>query len=214
MNKYKGLTLTEILVTIAIVGTVAALSIPVFVSSDAEDEFKIKWQNQYKELQKITDILSIKGEMDITNTDAMRNSYGRYLNYLKIDEMRNIFSSPIRFYKNTSSVGWDISSVIDSSVILNNGAFIKFDEYDAGNCNITIGSVNNVCGDLHFDSNGEKGPNMYGVDNQIVWLIKNNGDYKIVPAGSDDGKTCVVNSTTIDTSVGCSAIALTDDEMP
>ena len=65
------------------------------------------------------------------------------------------------------------------------------------------------CGIL--DINGAKGPNMWGYDFNEVVLVKNNGEYKIVPFGSDDdNQTCSAGSGGYTTSNGCATNALLD----
>ena len=120
--------------------------------------------------------------------------------------------SPVSYisYKGTT-VLWTTGN--QTALLLYSGESITFSDYYA-NCNHTEGSLSTICQEIVIDVNNVNPPNMYGKDLNMVWLIRENGAYRIVPRGANnDGYDCIPGGTISNQVGGCAPYAL-KGEMP
>jgi len=212
----KAFTLAEVLVTLTIIGVIAALTVPQLIQKTDDQQLRVKWKKTFSDIQHATDYMSSTSGIDFTSYATMRASYGTILNFVKEDSWGNISGLFYTYYKNTTSSGWNSAGIGWASAVLSDGTFVLFsDVVGDTTCSATIGSINNMCAKIFVDTNGKNGPNMYGKDFFDLIIIKSNGNYEAIPAGSNgDGQSCAAGSTTWTTSEGCSTVALSDGPMP
>ena len=141
---YFGFTLAEVLITLAIIGVVAALSIPAVISNSQQQEFKTGLRKAVSVLNSAISMnMALDGESPYDNADTF--------NYLK--KHMSILKTTLRLPWTSKYKSWS-GSVFSS---LNNGAFyttdgmrFEFDDStDASQINKTLlrlhESDNNAC---------------------------------------------------------------------
>lgn len=199
IKQKKGFTLAEVLLTLTIVGIVAALTIPSLMQNIQDQDLKVKWKKAFSNISGVmprivADKISLKG--NFSNSDSMRDLFLPYLNVVKTCNQGanngNCWPSNITFYDNTPDTPSE-----NSGVILSDGTLLNFIFLNS-NC---INSVNDIlrCGSINIDVNGLKGPNKVGKDIYSVHVLEN----RIVPAGiQEDGMDCTISGVY---GWGCSA---------
>ena len=222
MRNLKAFTLAEILVTLAIVGIVAALTIPSLINEITDAQLAAKWKKTFAELSDATIRITMNGsEIDTSSHTNLRDDYAEVMNFIVTDDFRVLLGSGItyKYYKGNSF--WDASAGANwAAVRLPNGAIVAFYRYST-TCDYTSilayggGTLTGICAELEVDVNGADPPNTVGKDYFMGWLIKKSSAYVLVPAGANnDGTSCVAGGNTWKTSLGCSKYAFQGDVLP
>lgn len=203
-TKKVAFTLAEVLVTLAIIGVVASLTIPSLIKSYQDNQLLIKFKKEFSTAAQAVKILEAQNGIISTGDDAvMIQEFNSVLHAVKLDRWKNISGTYYTAYKDTSN-GWDWTNWCWYSAQMKDGSswcFVQRTE----DCSSTYTTLHNICGDLIIDVNGAKSPNMYGKDLFYIWIVKKNGAYTIYPQGSNgDGLTCVSGGL----SRGCARYAL------
>lgn len=211
MNK-TAFTLAEVLITLAIIGVVAAISIPSLMQDIQNADLQTKWKKSFSEISAATRLINSNGEdIDFTSSTNVRTSYSTVMKFVKQGSWSDFASTQYTFYTNTSGLSGNSNYC---AALLPNGSIVGFNSY-ADNCSTKKVNLEGICGYIYVDTNGKRGPNMFGRDYLVTWIVKKNGEYIIYPVGSNgDGYSCQRNSDTWGTSDGCSAVALYSDKMP
>lgn len=188
--KKTAFTLAETLITLAIIGIVAAITIPSLMQSTQDAELKSAWKKSYATLSNATTQIvnenggSIAGVCPTNyDHDCIRNLYKPYLKYQKVCDSSqtegNCWSKFGNFYF------WDGIQVTSSdfggswsSLVLNDGSFILFIN-NSGDCTTSTFNLER-CGRISVDINGFKKPNKMGKDLFNIHLLKD----KIKPYGT------------------------------
>ena len=176
----KGFTLAEILITLTVIGVVAALTIPTLLQNTNQAELIAAWKKTFGDIaQARLSILAQDSTLDfdnsVSNSDDMKNDFAAKLNYIKscnaniIAECWHSANTVKTLLGNTASIMFQ-SDVRTSGLILNNGIYLL------------INRDNNTRGWVMADVNGAKPPNTLGKDIFITRVT--NSD--IQPFGSDN----------------------------
>ncbi|MFH0701989.1 MAG: type II secretion system protein [bacterium] len=209
----KGFTLAEVLMSLGIVGVVAAIIMVTVVPKIQDAQFKAKFKTVYSDVAQVTSKIktdngnSLKGVF--TNHNVMRDKFKQYLNTIKSCDAGQAFGNcwhnmdgSSKYLNGTPiTTGWGALPTI----ILNNGVLLRF-WLGNSNCTSTTysGSIQ-VCGNIDIDVNGFKGPNVVGKDIFLIWIIENG----IKPWGiNGDTKNCVSS----DVGMGCAAKVLKGED--
>lgn len=214
-------TLAEVLITLAIIGVVAALTIPTLLNNITDSQYKSAFKKVYSNLVNATNLMVTNNGGDIWDTTsgnlAMRDEYAKYLSYIKSDTMNNILNQNWYCYKNTSTLctaGATSSSYY--GLVLKDGVVLYFGS--GTGCLSTPYTASPSyfrCGTFIVDVNGNKPPNMLGRDAFSVVLVKDSsGNYRTLPAGAATDYSCVAGSNTSSTSLGCSEYVIEDKDLP
>jgi len=191
-NKQNAFTLAEILITLAIIGVVSALTIPTLIQKANEKETITGLKKAYSTLsQAYTMAVNENGTPDTWGMPS--NSYDKkmisyILPYLKvrencIDGGIGCWPSGVNYKYLTTSRGYEgvMDSMNEPKLALSDG--LSLSTYvDNGDCHWSLGTslaLQNICGRYLVDINGIKGPNQWGKDFFIFFLTK----YGIVPLG-------------------------------
>lgn len=162
-------TLAEVLITLGIIGVVAALTIPDLMMNTQKNEFKVAWKKNFGILANATQ--SIYNENGVTNITPLitnsidaRNLYKDKLDYIKSCDDIIVEGC----YNYTVNAVWGRASMSNTgqpALLLKDGSLIWF---------IYTPSLYIV-----VDVNGNKAPNLAGVDifETVIW---NTGDGKLV----------------------------------
>lgn len=216
-NQYYAFTLAEVLITLGIIGIVAALTIPNLINNTNQKELTTRLKKTYSALSNATKmIVATTGSLDASSAANVTAQYKSVMNANK-DALFNdgINFSPTKYYKyykNSSAAGYNYTASSNPGFVVLDGVSLMYD-MASSTCNATVVGVTNMCGIWYVDVNGAKSPNMWGYDFYQFPLVFRNGEYRVIPfgAGNGDTQTCAANSSTSDTSNGCTAAALTDN---
>lgn len=217
-----GFTLAEVLITLGIIGIVAAMTIPVIQAKIEMKQHEVALKKIYSELsQAVSQMQNPDTWVDIPSTNdptGVRDAFDKVLQYSKKDNCINIWgeigynnpASKYRNYKGTAPAYMHISNG-SRAVVLKNGMFMGFTSGYRTTLNIH---------EIYVDTNGSKLPNMLGMDvHKFVLLYKNN-HYKLLPIiGSPEftywNGNCSAGSSSWTTSWPCTYLMLTNpDKMP
>jgi len=165
-------TLAEVLVTLAVIGVISALTIPALLQNTNEQELRTAWKKNYSELVQVTSQIthenggSIKGLFPDSN--SMANAYGAKMNYIRKCSTAN-YSECWAASGEARMLNGSIMGVsnLGSYLVLNNGSVLRITLYDT-NCSEHIGNPSPDgmyrCGEIYIDVNGHKKPNVMGKD--------------------------------------------------
>lgn len=213
-------TLAEVLITLGIIGVVAAMTIPTLMNNVQDYQLKQAWKKNFSVLQQATtsllqDVSSFKGAYTTWDHESFKNAYVNYLKTIKVCTGDPAGETTYGFCWSALGVtkalgGTAIGNISPlgqggAGVILQDGSYVLFvyndstctNQYYAGRGE----SLSNACGWITVDVNGAKGPNVMGKDTFGVWVLSD----RIVPYGTA-GNSGTCNTTSGDLSgLGCSA---------
>jgi len=172
----KGFTLAEVLITLTIIGVVAALAIPSLIQTTQNIQFKSAAKEAVSVIMRATSKMifdqggNIMGSFD--NSTAVVNALSSYMSVQKTCSLGNSMGTGKCYHYNfkflndqdyPSSAPYSAGS---AGLILNNGMLVNI--YGGANGTETktcsIESIPNFCASIDIDVNGWKGPNKLGYD--------------------------------------------------
>lgn len=172
MNK-KGFTIAEILVTLIIIGVVAALAIPGLVNSSGNRQFESAFKKAYADLNSATEIIMRRYSGNLagifTNDNSMLNIYENELKIIKKcyynEDFGTCWHKPNE-WKTLDGVLSSTNKTNTARAISKNGMLYIF-ERDSTSCSdnkMSLNSENIACGKILVDINGFNKPNIIGRD--------------------------------------------------
>ena len=197
-------TLAEVLITLGIIGIVAAMTLPSLVQNYKEKQTVVALKKIYSTMSQAFNSAKSEGiEPEDWATEKTADGYGAdefmshikpYLKILKDcnhDKEGCLLTS--KKYKTLSNTeGDDIARTENGHTrfILSDGSLVTFflNSKDCKYQTTTAGNtlqLQNICGGLHVDINGNRGPNTYGKDFFLFYITK----YGIIPAGLPEDNT-------------------------
>lgn len=153
IKKHKGFTLAEVLITLGIIGVVAAITIPVLMNNVQDNQFKTAYKKAYSIIQQ-----AFQKSLSDNDIVPFINSYGNEANFAVIKQQFSIakdcdnshlsdcWDTTGETFRNESST---VPSFIDKS-----GMAWRLRNPD------TLGYLSTIL----VDTNGFKKPNQYGKD--------------------------------------------------
>lgn len=193
-HKKLAFTLAEVLITLGIIGVVAALTIPTLMQNSDDQATVSALTKTYSTLSQAY-TLAVKDNGSPDSWGFTPGSKGPFLTtlvpYLKIDKdctdgSSGCFPASVSYNYLAPSLGsggtFD-QTPTDPKLRLADGTLIKVANIYSGTCKQSWGSsqaLDNICGEYVVDVNGYKDPNQYGKDTFVFYLT----DFGIVPAGS------------------------------
>ena len=219
----KGFTLAEILITLTVIGVVAALTIPTLLQKTNDAELKTALKRQYANWQQAFYELSADnaGIEEVFSGDGSPSADANSMNAFlaKLSYIKNCGTGKGCWYDTEQKyLGGSFVRYFDTAyngnfgkAILTDGSMIAINELP-GVCNSGVGLGDEVlngqgCAVLYIDVNGAKPPNTEGKDFFLFWITKSG----IYPSGSHgDGITCEPDSNTWQTDQGCAAKYLSE----
>lgn len=229
----KAFTLAEVLITLAIIGVVAALTIPSIVANSQKTQFVSKLKKEYSALSNaynllaqeyggsITDVPGFSSTTDDGSEDALAmDSFATKLSMAKNcgTSAGCWYTTPLKYVgggQNSANLELTWTNKYARGT-LNDGAMIVINIYGESCANTpnsgaaTDKLYQSVCGYINVDINGAAGPNQKGRDFFNFWITKTG----IYPMGMyNDGYTCEIDSSANLTSGGCAAKVLTEGDI-
>lgn len=188
---HKGFTLAEVLVTIAIIGIVAALTIPGLITSTQDNQFKSAWKKTFSAISQA----SLKKAED--NGGSLKNLYcvgcfpelargfKPYFNTIGGCTDWGCSSEDVCWHHNgewTYFDGTSAATAVGKGLILSDGTFLTLYTLSYG-CNYNYDGTPNtgICFLANVDVNGKKPPNTVGKDIYRAYIMQNG---LVVPDGS------------------------------
>ena len=216
-------TLAEVLITLSIIGVVAAFTVP---------SLMVNYQNMssYSALKKQQSVLSNvynlvireHGHFDTWGLSSVANSKeitevtDRFLPYLKYTKMcvnksGCWASSKIKALNGKVTASWaQIGGIGDSYAVfqLEDGTILNLDTYDKNDMTNKMGvaTQSNYTVAMYIDINGNKGPNTLGRD-VFVFTLTERG---LLPAGTDKVSYCNPKNTSSIAGLDCAAKVLSE----
>ena len=204
-NKKNAFTLAEVLITLAIIGVVAALTLPTLLSNYQKKEWVTRFIKTHAEITQAFQLLKAKENTSTLSNSSLWGKMTEPCNGVNFNEpvceefrdgLLNIFvgseivtydnysESQIKFLNGSTS---DIP-VTNAVIRLNNGATIsggfypkpKESQYDVKSLG---GNLYNIIASFYIDMNGPKGPNTLGRD-VFAFYVSDDGTLHYV--GSKD----------------------------
>lgn len=213
-------TLAEVLITLGIIGVVAAMTIPTLLNNSNKQEYVTALKKQYSIFSQAYLLLKNQNGGDITmsmtgTTDADdANFLNELAKVLRLqtncgNAMGCWYTTPMNWLNGTLyRANFDsTNSGHYAKAVLSDGSVILIDIWDAS-CSSTVGtSALKFCGGIDIDVNGAKGPNAKGRDIFYFWITKTG----IYPFGSTgDGYSCDATTAVEATNRGCAFKVLTE----
>ena len=190
-------TLAEILITLGIIGVVAAMTIPALMTKIKNHQIEAILKEDYSILQQMMISANEEGaisSLPVSNDiNLIRSWFETYmLPYIKAarvcyDEQGCWAANRVKKlngvdFNSTSGIGCGYKSV---GMVLNNGSFVCLDDYGSSTMKAQFGISTKAYVSLIFyiDTNGIKPPNVFGKDIYILGFKEELG--RLVPAGTD-----------------------------
>lgn len=176
---WQAFTLAEVLITLGIIGVVAAMTVPVLVQNIQDSEFQTKMKKEYSVLSEAFQL--IKNENGGSFIDAISNCtdpsicisdvFKQKLSYLKscdTNDGANLNAcfpalSKIKFLNGTDANDMYIGNAYTEGMVLKDGTSLAL-ELGNASCTDTTGIYSNNCGWITVDVNGINPPNTWGRD--------------------------------------------------
>ncbi len=195
MSKKKwGFTLPEVLITLAIIGVVAAITIPGLITKLKNMRTEAILKEDFSILQQMMISANDNGAVNLPSTsnnmDIVKSWFETYfLPYIKVAnicydtdgcwvDIQTLSGKAQSSYKNRCGRATIM-------FILNNGSYVCMDDYSVASIYSSFGVKTSATISYVFyvDTNGEKQPNMLGKDVFILVFKEETGNF--VPAGND-----------------------------
>jgi prepilin-type N-terminal cleavage/methylation domain-containing protein len=201
----KGFTLAEVLITLGIIGIVAALTIPNLLTNYKAKTYRTKLLEGYSILTQAAKRMEADN-VAIDNDSYQHDFYKTFKNYLTgVTDCGYAGSScPTKIidniYRSEKNLEVFITYTDDGVLLLQNGMVLLFNNYRTQPIIITI------------DINGnDNKPNLWGYDAFMFFYV----DGKIIPSGApdteySDSKYCGNNKSYLLNKVGCTNNAIQD----
>ncbi len=212
-RKFHAFTMAEVLVTLVIIGVIAAMTIPTLNMNTKNNEHVAGCLKAYSSLSQAIDRMKIDyGPIGLgkkwndpnifwkgTNGDHKEGFVAQF-NTARIDDSSTAqcYDEAPKYLNNT------VDEIKGYTIVTTDGMCISFatDKCDAkkgfadGTPTPSDKHLTNCMGRFAVDVNGSKGPNMYGRDIFFFGLIKGVG---VLPAGNDNNSAnCVKGGHGID----------------
>lgn len=186
----KGFTLAEVLITLGIIGIVAAMTIPTLMNNIQDAQFKSVWKKEYSALAQAAQryVQENTTFVGVTNYPAALGAYMNVNKYCTTSYTEGCWLPSDSYKYLKSNVCGSIAGIPDNcgnknlgtsrGMILSDGTTITT-LAAWPNCDLWGGA----CAWILVDVNGFRLPNVVGRDTFGLWVIKN----KIVPMGGVTG---------------------------
>ena len=189
LKGFRGFTLAEVLITLVIIGVIAAMTIPTLMNNTNKQEHVSRLKKAYSTMAQATNrIIAEEGKPrgDIggwaTSAEAVYNKYIKYLSKAKECGKGNTGCFEGTYLRrNGTSANYDVANNKYAFVIADGVEVIIGTGDFSSDCSMHGSGTNGICQHFDIDVNGAKGPNIVGID-AFGFSLKENG---LVPSGCD-----------------------------
>ena len=175
MKKIKSFTLAEVLITLVVIGIIAAITVPVVMANHRRTETAARVKKFYSMMSEVVARSEI--ESGLKTYEWFQEGYGVCNDYDNSTEFYEKYILPYISYMKVEKLGegnsyYDkISNIPSGKELLNNVPAYYLNDGSI----LFVNECNELVG---FDANGEKGPNEWGRDIfNFYYLAYLDGDY-------------------------------------
>ena len=203
-KKKLAFTLAEVLITLGIIGIVAAMTIPALINKKQKAEIETQLKENYSIIQQSlkmaeNDDIAIDSYL-AENIESVKSwFYTNLAPYMKYSHVcfnaegcwqsmgptKTLAGTVARYNQTNIGVGYNIVTIK-----LNNGANVSFDSYGTNDIKTLLGrncTYEDKALGIFIDVNGDRKPNIIGKDIYVaVWTDKG-----LLPAGIDETEATV-----------------------
>lgn len=191
-NKFrwqKGFTLAEVLITLGVIGIVAAMTLPSLIEKHQKQETSAKLKKFYTTMNQAVMMSEIdNGDMRFWDFNTEGYNVDGKKDHAKVSELcENFFNRYLKKYLKYYSYEKGLNTSNENGATIFTTNRIIF--YDGTIAYLNAGS----CYDLFFDTNGDRKPNQNGRDRFAMYLCpygqknKLNPNEKVTTAASPGG---------------------------
>lgn len=180
----KAFTLAEVLVTLAIIGVVAAMTIPSLISNTQGKQYKVAVKKNFSVINQAIKEMAIENNGSMTNictadvNNCLLSKFTEHISTAKTCAHYHVYGECINNYEDlkllNGTPGFSMAkNAINghAGLITNDGTSLVF-TFSTPDCNVPAPD-GKICGYLHMDVNGLKGPNTLGIDLFSFYIAKN-----------------------------------------
>lgn len=203
-KKKCAFTLAEVLITLGIIGIVAAMTIPALINKKQKAEIETQLKENYSIIQQSlkmaeNDDIAIDSYLAEDLSSVKNWFYTNLAPYMKYSHVcfnaegcwqsmgptKTLAGTVARYNQTNIGVGYNIVTIK-----LNNGANVSFDSYGTNDIKTLLGrncTYEDKALGIFIDVNGDRKPNIIGKDIYVaVWTDKG-----LLPAGIDETEATV-----------------------
>lgn len=175
MKKYSGFTLAEVLITLAVIGVVAAMTLPIVINKINDMQFKVAYKKAYSDLSQVVQRALLEDEMPYRTTQfdvsATTQEWAVIKKYLKVTkecqpaQLNSCWADGEKIYKTRPGL-----NIVLSFVDASGRSWAEYTDEE----NLYL-----------VDTNGMKAPNRFGKD-RFILTLKGTGQSRIevgIPTG-------------------------------
>ena len=217
--KKLGFTLSEVLVTLAIIGVISALTIPTFVSNAENKANAAKLSSLITDVQTaFTNMITSEAVLEMEETEfaqqtTLKDRAGELSKYLKLagssNNMATFYGTESIVHIGNSASANAVTPSFNDIYQVKNGALLFYSieaKIKASN-NVATTSVDSSIGLVAIDVNGAAKPNLWGRD---VFQFMLGSDGILYPAGGSDYQHVRGENATVACTVGTNTIGCTN----
>lgn len=203
-NNFKSaFTLAEVLVTLGIIGIVAAMTIPTLQANYQKQEYVTRLKKAYtafnQALMQMSADMGCIGNLKCTglfigpNEPTRNQNFGdEIVKYFKTIEVcpagQNVEGCHVKVDGSPNYTGTPLSGGVTWGLMVIAYRFVTLDgmsysiSNSSNNCSDTSGQLKQICAYLMIDTNGFRPPNVRGRDIFAFWIINDKGP-RLYPVG-------------------------------
>ena len=233
----KAFTMSEVLITIGILGVVIAMTLPALIQKKKEKETAAKLKKVYTTLDQAfmfarnqhggvenwglesAGMNANPDEDEITFNNTVRARFWEIMSpyFNTLIKCSKISTGECGSYERYSLDGTHFGN-FHPYIVLSDGTSIVGTTVADGSCNAVYGNnkqLQNVCGELMVDLNGANPPNATGKDVFIFYYTK----YGVIPVGTEMEthftfeNYCNIGKTAIQNGYGCAGLVIYNENM-
>lgn len=224
----RAFTIAEILLTLVIIGVIAALVIPgLFNGSTARQDYA-NFMKVYGDVSTAVEKVTFEfgGDLTRAHTGAVNVGIDNIIRHLKAVRVcnnapqtpGNCWHSAISQWKTLDGSNDGYINGQNQACILKNGAFVLFQNW-VSNCTwdgYRVNGQNHGCGLIYVDTNGFEKPNRWGRDIFTFVLTDKDGLYPhggVLSVKDNMSRWCNTTSTDVENGIACAAKILREGKI-
>lgn len=211
-----GFTLAEVLITLGVIGVVAAMTMPSLVAHYKEKQTVVALKKFYSILEQAIRLNQVQNPEDYSAENIVS-----MFKTVKICPPNDLSCTDKEYKTLNGNKSWawgklDSYSSTSYYAQLVDGGIIRY--FGSSNCETVRGTseaLKHHCGEFSIDINGNKPPNQFGRDVFFFNITK----YGVIPMGTEDentysfSKTCKDKNSSNSPGNGCAAWVLVNENM-